>query len=175
MEEREMKSAEIDINIKGDTANLSKMQIVFDPLKPTEVFNGIKQAVHDLEVAFKQSGILTKQGIGVGEMKDYIEYMKSIVDETEKSIYKLYHMKAEITSSELEYKFILEDMIEEMIQESQKIVDDYYDMFDEVKVIEATEWDINRPQTIVEDVEDTKDIIATGSVEVRWEEEDAKD
>lgn len=157
MEQRELKSAEIKINIKGDTGNLSMMQIVFDPLRPTEVFNGIKQAEHDLRIAFKKAGILTEFGVGVGEANEYLEYMNGIIDKAEQGVYQLYHVLAEVKDSELECRFILEDMIQERIDEANKVIDEYYSIFDEVKTVEVTEWEKNRPQTVVEPVEDVQE------------------
>lgn len=152
-----MKSVQIKMNIASDTANLSMMQVVFDSLKPTEVFNGIKQVEHDLKKAFEQAGIITKHGVGVGEMSAYVEYMSDVILEAEHVIYSLYHTLTEVEDSDLECKSILGEMIKERIEETEGMVDKYYDMFEEVKTVEATEWDMNRPQTVVETVEDAKE------------------
>lgn len=153
--EKNLKSIEVQVNIGSDTANVSRMQLVFDAERPTEMFNGLAQATKDLEKALQQAGILTEYGVGAGEMVNYVSYVKEMAEEAEQGIFQLYHVLTEVQHSGLMYKFVLEDMIQAKINEAQETVDKYYSMVDEVQVVEAdVEFEATRPQTIVESVKD---------------------
>lgn len=142
MTEKNLKSIEVNVNIGADSANLSKMVLVFDAERPTEIFNGLAQATKDIERTLKQAGILTEQGIGTGEMAEYVKYMRDVVEEAEQGIYNLYHILNEVRNSKLVYKYAIEDMIQERIDEAQETVDNYHGMFKEINYVEVTEENI---------------------------------
>lgn len=137
-EEINLKSIEVDVNIGADVENLSRMLLVFNEESPTEIFNGITQAVKDVEIALRRVGILTEQGIGTGEMNDYINYMMEVVPENEQKIYELYKMLNEIMNSELIYKYAMVDMIQDRIDGLQEVVDNFNDMFEDIKIVPPT-------------------------------------
>lgn len=127
-----MKQVEIGINIKADTGNKSKMVLVFNEDYPTDMFNAIKFATHQLTNVLMNRGLLTKAGVSPAEMKDYIEYMTPIVQETEIRINKLYRVLKEVEDSDLEYKFVIMEIIQKQIDDAWKLVDEFNEMFEEI-------------------------------------------
>lgn len=139
----DLRSIKMDINVGADVENVSKMLLVFDAERPTELFNALAQAVKDIENTLKHGGILTDAGVGTGEINEYLKYMEDIVAEKEESIYLLYHILTEVKSSGLQSKYMLEQIIQGKIDEHQEVVDKYYDMFDEINYVELNEDNIN--------------------------------
>ena len=141
--EVDLRSIKMDINVGADVENVSKMLLVFDAERPTELFNALAQAVKDIEDTLKHGGILTDAGVGTGEMDEYLKYMEDIVIEKEESIYLLYHVLKEVKGSGFQSKYILEQMIQEKIDEHQEVVDKYYDMFKDINYVEVTNDNID--------------------------------
>lgn len=140
--EKNLKSVEVKINVNADVEDISKMTVVFDANRTTDMFNAITQAVSELEETLMQMGFLTKQGIAPAEFDDYKEYMSQIVEKAEEEAYVLSNAKHELmfTVSEKEYKEPIYNLIDERITELYTIIDNYYNMFDVVKVLSDDEY-----------------------------------
>lgn len=86
-------------------------------------------------------------------MGAYIEYMNGVIEGIEQRIFELYHALSEVNASVLNNMGVLKELLEEEIQKLELVVDKYYGMFKEVEYVEADmEFELNRPQTIVEDI-----------------------
>lgn len=124
-----MKKLEVNVNIKEDLSNESHITLVFDENNIGGLYKGLNEASDMIQQELRKIGLVTSEGIPTTDVIRHLEQMKPIVDNAEFTVRKLNIVLEEVRGSDLEYKFILEDMVQQSINELMQMVNSYRDMF----------------------------------------------
>ena len=128
-----MKKIMVDVNITEDVGNESRMVLVFDENNVGGLYKALDEASEKIQKELKRVGLVTDEGIPCTDIPHYMEQFKPIVDNAEVILGKLTDVLEEVRGSELEYKSILEDMLENTIKESMSTIRKYRNMFHAVE------------------------------------------
>lgn len=119
----------MNINIKADKNNESRMVLIFNEDKTSEIFEALKEATKNLERVLYQHGLITDLGVSPAEMVEYLEAKRPDIDKMEEAIVSLTTALNEVKEHDLNCGQFIQNMLQEKIEEACNMVNNYYDMF----------------------------------------------